>query len=72
MATYNFQFGVSDAVSSFFHWVIISIPSDLPEVAVAVKAALTEAGSTNSDNFELKYNVDVLSPVVRHAESEVC
>ncbi len=46
--------------------------SDLPEVAAAVKAALTEAGSTNLDNFELKYNVDVLSPVVKHAESEVC
>ncbi len=47
------------------------VSSDLPEVAAAVKAALTEAGSTNLDNFELKYNVDVLSPVVKHAESEV-
>ena len=31
-----------------------------------------EVGSTNMDNFELKYNVDILSPVVKHAEPEVC
>ena len=52
---------------------LVTEPSpDVPEVAAAVKEALVEVGSTNMDNFELKYNVDILSPVVKHAEPEVC
>ena len=51
---------------------IFVLSPDVPEVAAAVKEALAEVGSTNMDNFELKYNVDILSPVVKHAEPEVC
>ena len=52
--------------------LVTELSPDVPEVAAAVKEALVEVGSTNMDNFELKYNVDILSPVVKHAEPEVC
>ena len=51
--------------------VSFCLNTDHPEVAAAVREALAEAGSTDPNNFELRFNVDVLSPVVKHAEPEV-
>lgn len=51
--------------------VLHAITSDHPEVVAAVREALAEVGSTNPNTFELRFNVDILSPVVKHAESEV-
>ena len=29
------------------------------------------AGSTNSDEYSIRFNVDILAPIVKHADSEV-
>ena len=42
-----------------------------PEVATAFQEALKEAGSTSQDEFVIRFNVDILSPGVDHADTEV-
>ena len=42
-----------------------------PEVASAFQEALREAGSTSMEEFVIRFNVDILSPGVDHADPEV-
>lgn len=42
-----------------------------PEVVAAFKAALEGAGSTSHEEFVIRFNVDILSPKVQHADEEV-
>ena len=39
-----------------------------PLVVSAVREAVNESGSTNPEDFELQFNVDVLSPQLKHAD----
>ena len=50
---------------------ILFPPTDHPEVAAAIKEAAKEAGSTSSEEYTVKFNVDILAPIVKHADSEV-
>ena len=42
-----------------------------PEVLAALKEAAREAGSTNSEDFDIQFNVDIFSPGLKHADTEV-
>ena len=46
-------------------------PTDHPEVAAAIKEAAKEAGSSSADEYTVKFNVDILAPIVKHADSQV-
>ena len=39
-----------------------------PEVMAALYEAAQEAGSTVSEDFDIRFNVDILSPGVRHGD----
>lgn len=45
--------------------------TDHPEVAAAIKEAAAAAGSTSPDEYAIKFNVDILAPIVKHADTEV-
>ena len=47
------------------------LSADHPEVAAAIKEAAVAAGSTSSEEYTIKFNVDILAPNVKHADSEV-
>ena len=42
-----------------------------PEVLAALKEAAREAGSTNSEDFDIQFNVDIFSPGLKQADTEV-
>lgn len=42
-----------------------------PEVLAALKEAAREAGSTNNEDFDIQFNVDIFSPGLKHADTEV-
>ena len=44
---------------------------DHPEVAAAIKEAAKEAGSSSAEEYTVKFNVDILAPIVKHADSQV-
>ena len=48
------------------------LPSaDHPEVAAAIREAAREAGSSSAEEYTVKFNVDILAPNVKHADSQV-
>lgn len=54
------------------HDIIPVLPPGIPEVEQALKEAVHEMGSTDAEDFDLQFNVDILSPGTRHADTEVC
>ena len=52
-------------------YIYLLAPTDHPEVAAAIKEAAKEAGSSSAEEYTVKFNVDVLAPIVKHADSEV-
>ena len=40
-------------------------------MAAAIKEAAMAAGSTSPDEYTIKFNVDILAPGVKHADTEV-
>jgi len=47
------------------------IANPYPEVLTALKEAAREAGSTNPDDFDVQFNVDIFSPGLKHGDPEV-
>ena len=45
--------------------------TDHPEVAAAIKEAAKEAGSSSAEEYTVKFNVDILAPIVKHTDSQV-
>lgn len=42
-----------------------------PEVVSAFREALAGVGSSSLEEFIIRFNVDILSPLVKHADEEV-
>ena len=54
-----------------FEHKMYTLHTDHPEVAAAIKEAAMQAGSTSSEEYSVKFNVDILAPIVKLADSEV-